>query len=140
MLDARKTIIVVDDDKTNLTAARNALLESHNVLTTASGKNLFGILEKVVPDLILLDVLMPDMDGYDVIKILKSNAKTADIPVLFLSAQSDNESEVKGLELGAADYIFKPFSRELLIRRVEMHLLMQQQTLELKRYSSPTLI
>ena len=117
MLKGRKTIIVVDDDRTNLTVARNVLLEKHNILTVSSGEKLFGILEKVTPHLILLDVKMPEMDGYDVIKILKANAKTADIPVLFLSAMSDSDSEVKGLSLGAVDYVFKPFSTELLRKR-----------------------
>ena len=131
----RKRIIMVDDDRTNLTVARNALSARYDVFTAPSGEKMFALLEKVLPDLILLDIEMPDMSGYDIIKILKSSEKTVDIPVIFLSAKVDPENEIKGLDLGAVDYIFKPYSRELLLKRVELHLLLEAQKQELKRYS-----
>jgi putative two-component system response regulator len=79
---------------------------------------------------------MPGMDGYEIIRILKSDSNTAGIPVIFLSALIDPESEIKGLNLGAVDYIIKPFSRELLLKRIELHLLVETQKNELKKYTS----
>ena len=131
----RKKIVVVDDSKANLTIARNMLVDRYDVFTVTSGEKLFMLLEKLIPDIILLDIGMPDMDGYDVIKILKESEKTASILVIFLTALIDPESEVKGLDLGAIDYIFKPFSKELLLKRIEMHLLLESQKQELLNYS-----
>nr|AGS54394.1 response regulator [uncultured bacterium contig00104] len=80
------------------------------------------MLEKNTPDLVLLDVEMPEMNGYEAIEIMKAKKETAKIPVIFLTAKSDNESELKGLSLGATDYIYKPFTPALLRKRIEMHL------------------
>ena len=135
MESERKKIIMVDDDRTNLTVAKNTLISRYDVFTVPSGKKLFDLLEKITPDLILLDIEMPDMNGYEVIKILKDTESTVDIPVIFLSAMIEPESEIKGLNLGAVDYIFKPFSRELLLKRIELHLLLESQKRELRRYS-----
>jgi len=132
----RKKIVVVDDSKANLTIARNMLADRYDVFTASSGEKLFGLLEKMKPDIILLDIGMPEMDGYEVIKILKGSKDTADISVIFLTALIDPESEVKGLDLGAIDYIFKPFSKELLLKRIEMHLLLESQKQELVHYST----
>ena len=99
MEDKREIIIMVDDDRTCLTVAKNNLVDRYDIFTIPSGSKLFQILEKVKPDLILLDIEMPDMSGYDVIKDLKKNDNTADIPVIFLTAKIDPESEVKGLSL-----------------------------------------
>ena len=135
MDDIRKKIIMVDDDRTNLTVARNALIDAYDVFTVPSGVKLFGLLEKIIPDLILLDVEMPDMNGYEVISKLKESETTAGIPVIFLSGKIDPSSEIEGLNLGAVDYIFKPFSKELLLKRIELHLLLEAQKQELKLYS-----
>ena len=132
----RKKIIMVDDDRTNLTVVKNALIDRYDVFTVPSGEKLFGLFEKVAPDLILLDIEMPEMNGYEVIRKLKDSEQTVDIPVIFLSGMIDPESEIEGLNLGAVDYIFKPFSRELLLKRIELHLLLEAQKQELKRYSS----
>ena len=131
----RHKIIMVDDNITTLTIAKNALIDAYDVITAPSGKKLFQLLEKFSPDLILLDIEMPEMSGYETIEILKKDKKTADIPVIFLSANIDPESEVKGLSLGAIDYITKPFSQELLLKRLEVHLLVEEQRRELKNYS-----
>ena len=135
MEQVRKKIIMVDDDRTNLTVAKNTLSARYDVFTVPSGEKLFTLLEKVTPDLILLDVEMPEMDGYEVIKTLKTSASTNAIPVIFLTARIDPENEVKGLSLGAVDYITKPFSRQLLLQRIELHLQLESQRLELKRYA-----
>jgi len=122
MPEEQKTIYLVDDNVTNLTLGRNALIEHYAVFTMNSGASLFKFLEKNIPDLILLDVEMPDMNGYEAIKILKSKAETKEIPVIFLTAKTDGESELEGLSLGAIDYITKPFSTPLLLKRIETHL------------------
>ena len=131
----RYTIIVVDDDLTNLTVARNAIADKHDVFPAPSGEKLFVLLEKLTPDLIILDVEMPEMNGYEVMKILKGREDTADIPVIFLTGVIDPFSEVEGLGLGAVDYITKPFSKELLLKRIEIHMLAETQRKEMENYS-----
>ena len=133
--NGKEIIILVDDDITNLLIGMNSLSDKYNVLTAPSGKKLFVLLEKMQPDLILLDIEMPEMDGYEVIRLLKRSEKTAHIPVLFLTAQIDPESEVKGLNLGAVDYVTKPFSSELLLKRVDLHIQLEKQKKELIRYN-----
>jgi putative two-component system response regulator len=127
----RDLVVMVDDDITNLTVGMSNLSESYDVFTAPSGKKLFALLEKVTPSLILLDIEMPEMNGYEVIQILKASEKTSNIPVIFLTATIDPRNEVKGLSLGAVDYITKPFSRELLIKRVNLHILFEKQKNEL---------
>ena len=131
----RKTIFMVDDNLTNLTVGKNALLGKYKVFTIPSGKKLFEMLDKTTPDMILLDIEMPDMNGYEIIKVLKSEPRTAEIPVIFLTARSDSGSELEGLSLGAIDYISKPFSPPLLLKRIEVHMLVEEQKLELENYS-----
>jgi len=127
----RKTVFLVDDDLTNLTVGISALEELYDVLTLSSGELLLKMLGKSVPDLILLDVEMPGMNGYEAIRHIKSDPSTAAIPVIFLTAKSDGGSELEGLSLGAVDYIIKPFSAALLLKRIEIHLLIEAQRLEL---------
>jgi putative two-component system response regulator len=136
MGDTRELIIIVDDDITNLTIARKNLIDQYAVFTAPSGKKLFSLLEKVMPDLIILDINMPEMNGYEVIHTLKSNSETAHIPVIFLTAKSGGDDELKGLSLGAVDYIIKPFSPPLLRKRIELHLLLKDQKQELIRLNS----
>jgi putative two-component system response regulator len=131
----RKKVIMVDDDLTNLVVAKATLTRSYDILTAPSAQKLFGLLERITPDLILLDVGMPEMDGYEVIKILKSSKETSDIPIVFLTGRTDPKSEVQGLSLGAVDYISKPISPELFLKRVESHLLLEARRQEMKRYS-----
>jgi putative two-component system response regulator len=133
MDDKRKTIILVDDDIIQLTAGKDILKDKYNVFPVPSGERLFAILEKVSPDLILLDIEMPAMNGYEVIKRLQNDTKTADIPVIFLSAHIDPGHELEGLRLGAVDYVFKPFSPLLLMRRIDNHMLIASLKRELKR-------
>ena len=115
----RKTIFLIDDDLTSLTMGKNILAENYNVFTFNSGERVLKMLEKNIPDLILLDIEMPEMNGYDVIKIIKNKEETKNIPVVFLTAKDDFESEFKGLSLGAIDYITKPFEPSLLLKRIE---------------------
>jgi len=127
----RKSIFLVDDDLTNLTIGINTLGNEYNVVTLNSGARLLKMLEKKIPDLILLDVDMPEMNGYEAIMRIKSNNKFKHIPVIFLTAKSDSDSELEGLSLGAIDYITKPFSPPLLLKRIELHLLVESQKHEL---------
>lgn len=110
----RDTIIIVDDDATNLAIGRSALEDEYDVFTALSGDKLFRILEKVTPDMILLDIEMPGMSGYDVMGVLKESEKYAGIPVVFVSGHTDPESRSEALNMGAVGYIVKPFSRDLL--------------------------
>jgi putative two-component system response regulator len=136
MENQRNTIILVDDNITTLTLGSFTLTEKYDVFTIPSGEKLFKLLEKVKPNLILLDIDMPEMDGYEVIKRLKANPKTADIPVIFLSGKTDTGSELEGLSLGAVDYIAKPLSPPLLLKRIELHLLVEKQKKALRNFSA----
>ena len=136
MTDVRKTIFLVDDDVTNLVVGKNALSEKYNVVTLNSGPTLFSFLKRVKPDLILLDITMPEMNGYQVMKQLKSNPQTKDIPIIFLTALDSEETEYEGLSLGARDFVTKPFSPMLLLKRIELHLLVESQRQELIKYNN----
>ena len=127
-----KNIILVDDDMVNLTMGYDALASEYDVVTVDSGARLFRILDRFVPDLILLDIEMPEMSGYDVIKLLKDKEETKNIPVIFLTAKSSGDNELKGLSMGAIDYIIKPFAPQLLQKRVEVHMLIERQRKELE--------
>jgi putative two-component system response regulator len=127
MESERKLILMVDDHPANLRIGLNYLSEKYEVATAPSAKKMFGLLEKNSPALILLDIDMPEMDGYEAIKILKSKPETAHIPVIFLTGRSEADDELEGLTLGAIDYITKPFQPQLLLKRVEVHLLVESQ-------------
>jgi len=131
MAEDKKIIYLVDDELTSLMLGKKILAEHYEVFTMDSGAAFLEFLKKGVPDLILLDVEMPEMNGYETIKIIKSDEKTKDIPVIFLTAKADEYHELKGLSLGAMDYITKPFSKSVLLKRVEMHLNMAA---EIKNY------
>jgi putative two-component system response regulator len=131
----QKKIFLVDDNVTNLTIGKNALIGKYNVFTIPSGEKLLKMLEKIIPDLILLDIEMPEMDGYEAIKIIKNDNRTSNIPVIFLTARTETANELEGLSLGAIDYITKPFSPPLLLKRIEVHLLVEEQKSELKNYN-----
>ncbi|MDR3122909.1 MAG: response regulator [Treponema sp.] len=132
MQNEKKKVVLVDDNPVNLKLARNTLMERYNVFTVPSAEKLFQLLEQTLPDLILLDVVMPEISGYEAIETLKSNPRTAGIPVIFLTSKTDTVSELEGFSLGAIDYISKPFSPQLLLKRVEVHLLLESQKVELK--------
>jgi len=116
----KKTIFVVDDSNTNLSLAEKALQDQYRVITLPSAAKMFKFLEKTTPDLILLDIEMPEMDGFEALSRLKEN-KT-DIPVVFLTSLLDAKVEVKGFQLGVIDFITKPFSAPVLINRIKTHL------------------
>jgi DNA-binding response OmpR family regulator len=127
MAEEQKKIIAVDDVPENLAAIRNTLKDMYEVYPCASAFKMFELLEHVKPDLIMMDVKMPDMDGYEAIKKLKGDDRFKSVPVIFLSAMSDETSEMEGLKLGAVDYIHKPFVTPLLLQRIKIHMSMSEQ-------------
>jgi len=131
----KELIILVDDNPANLLAGINVLSKNYTVATAPSAEKLFGLLENSKPALILLDIDMPGMDGYETIKKLKAQELTKDIPVIFLTGKTESGDELEGLSLGAIDYITKPFQPPLLLKRIEVHLLVGRQTVELKNFN-----
>jgi len=117
-----KTIFVVDDSDTNLSMAEAALEECYRVMTMPSAEKMFDLLEKITPDLILLDIEMPQMDGFEALKRLKAEDRWSGIPVMFLTGRTDADVEVHGFEMGAVDFVTKPFSAPVLQNRIKTHL------------------
>jgi putative two-component system response regulator len=117
-----KTIFVVDDSDTNLSMAETALENEYRVMTMPSAAAMFSLLAKIKPDLILLDIEMPDIDGFTALNKLKSEDRWADIPVMFLTGRTDADVEARGFEMGAIDFVTKPFSAAVLSNRIKTHL------------------
>ncbi len=121
--DERPLILIVDDTPTNIQVLAEALRVNYRVRVAGSGKAVFEIISKLgAPDLILLDVMMPEMDGYEVCRRLKAKPETKHIPVIFVTAKSDAEDEEHGLNMGAVDYIAKPFHLPIIAARVRNHI------------------
>ncbi|NIN01602.1 MAG: response regulator, partial [candidate division Zixibacteria bacterium] len=113
----------VDDNTTNLQVLHEILGgRGYRLLIAKNGETALSIAHKAKPSLILLDIMMPGMDGYEVCRRLKADPETQDIPVIFLSALDDTKDKVKGLDLGAVDYVSKPFQAEEVIALVNTHL------------------
>lgn len=123
-IDKNNTLIlVVDDNSQNLNVISSLLkIEEYKFALANSGQKAIEIADRTVPDIILLDIMMPGMDGYEVCKILKENEKTKNIPIIFLTAKSETEDIVKGFELGGVDYVVKPFRQAELLQRIDTHL------------------
>lgn len=130
----KKKVMIIDDNVTNLNIARMALEQQYEVFLLPSGEKALKLLARIVPDLILLDVDMPDMDGFEVIRRIKQFPHPlCNIPVIFVTAKNDSNSEFEGLNLGAVDYITKPFSFPLLLKRVDLHLQLQRYSKHLEK-------
>ena len=130
----KRRVIIVDDNAVNLRIGLNALKDDYQVSTVPSGEKLFTVVEKTSADLILLDIEMPGMNGFEVFKQLKANSKTASIPVIFLTASDSLEFERLGFTLGAADYIHKPYYAPFLCKRIALHLQAEQLGRENREY------
>ena len=134
MQDAEKySVLVVDDESSNIMTLSHILSPLYTVYAAKSGKNAIKAAHKYLPDLIMLDVIMPEMDGYDVITELKSSEKTKNIPVVFITGLSGPGEEEKGLSLGAADYITKPFSSEVVRLRIRNQITVLEQMRAIER-------
>ncbi|MCL2242985.1 MAG: response regulator [Treponema sp.] len=116
--EAKKKIVYVDDMNTSLLILKKALKEHYEIFLANSTKKMQKILKKIMPDLILLDVNMPDTDGYELIKILKTDKHYSSIPVIFITGNDDKESVQEGLKLGAAAYVIKPFNALKMIETI----------------------
>jgi PleD family two-component response regulator len=133
-------ILIVDDNATNIQILNSTLKHEFKTSFAMSGIDAMQRVHSIAPDLILLDIMMPDMDGFEVCKRLKEDEKLRDIPVIFITALGDADEESKGLQLGAADYITKPFNQDIVLLRVRNHLelkkrrdALEQRTLELEK-------
>jgi diguanylate cyclase (GGDEF)-like protein len=116
------TILIVDDEPLNIELLGQTLSDSAEIIFATAGKEALRIASDQRPDLILLDVLLPDMDGYEVCRRLKADEKTKSIPIIFVTAMDQEADEARGLEAGAIDYITKPFRPPIVRARVSNHL------------------
>ncbi|MDR3000419.1 MAG: diguanylate cyclase [Fibromonadaceae bacterium] len=132
--DEKKRILIVDDDRSNILALNHILKPAYSTLAAIDGQKGIEIAKTVIPDLILLDVVMPGMSGFEVLTELKHNDITSEIPVIFITALDKSEDEEKGLSLGAADYITKPFSNPIVKVRVKTQLKIVDYIREIKRF------
>lgn len=114
-----KHILLVDDVSTNLKCAGLILRSKYKVTMVKSGREALECMENMVPDLVLLDIRMQGMDGYEVMEHMKENPMTAEIPVILLTADNEQESEERGFALGAVDFIRKPIEPQILLDRIE---------------------
>ncbi|MCL2702402.1 MAG: response regulator [Defluviitaleaceae bacterium] len=108
--EKKNSVLIVDDERSNISMLRSILGQDYTVYASSDGQAAIETAEEFTPDVILLDIIMPDMDGYDVIAALKDSKTTKDIPVIFITGLDNPEAEEKGLALGAAGFIPKPFN------------------------------
>ena len=127
-------VMIVDDNKTNLIMAKKALEDTYDVIPMSSGVMALEFLRDMPepPDILLLDIDMPDINGFYVISEVKNQERLADMPVIFLTAQDDNGTEIEGYSLGAIDYITKPYTTALLRKRIDIHCQAIENTRKLK--------
>jgi signal transduction histidine kinase len=131
----KNIILIVDDDKMDLEILNNILSLDYTIYMTKNGSTAIDIANKYLPDLILLDIIMPEMNGYEVLAALKKSPKTQDIPAIFITGLDSVEDEEKGLSLDAADFIHKPFSSTIVKLRVRNQIQIVNQIREIKIYS-----
>lgn len=123
----RQTILIVDDTAANIQVLNESLQAEYRILFATNGSEALKVAAHSTPDLILLDIMMPEMDGYEVCQRLKNDPSLKDIPVIFNTALSEVKNEKKGLDLGAADYITKPFNPDIMRLRIRNHLKLKEQ-------------
>ena len=130
-------ILIVDDMPDNLSLLMQMLTEhGYRVRPVLNGKLALQVVQNSLPDLILLDILMPGIDGYEVCRRLKAEEHTRDIPIIFISALDDTMDKVKAFELGGVDYITKPFQEKEVLARVKTHLDLRQAKEEIRRMNA----
>ena len=122
----QQTIFVVDDSDVILHEAEEGLSPYYNVLTIPNGMSMFAMLKNIRPSLILLDIAMPEINGFQVLEVLKKHNRYSNIPVMFLTGMTDEETKAKCFELGAVDFVTKPFSIPVLANRIKLHLNMSR--------------
>jgi len=127
MISEKTKILIVDDTPENLDILQGLLQDEYQLFAAPAGEIAIQIAKKQVPDLILLDIMMPGMDGYEVCRQLKADESTKDIPVIFITAKVETNDEVKGFNVGGVDYITKPFSPQAVLARVKAHLALKRE-------------
>ena len=127
------SVLLVDDIKENIDILNEILKDDYKIKAATNGKTALMIAEKFRPDIILLDIIMPEMDGYEVCRCLKENPVTKNIPVIFVTAKDEDIDEAKGFEVGAADYISKPIRSLIVKSRVKTQLALSHQMYELSK-------
>jgi putative two-component system response regulator len=133
MAAEKQTVLVVDDTTEKIDVLVGTLKDNYNVKAAINGEMALKIAQDSPPDMILLDVMMPGIDGYEVCRQLKEDFRTKHIPVVFVTAKIEMEDELRGLELGAVDYVTKPISPPVVMARVRTHLALHDQNRELDR-------
>ncbi len=124
---AQKLILIVDDTPLNIGVISGALKDSYKTKVATNGEKALALASgEEKPDLILLDIMMPGMDGYEVCSRLKTDPATSEIPVIFLTGQTSAEDETRGFEVGGVDYVHKPFSPAVVKARVRSHILLRE--------------
>jgi putative two-component system response regulator len=126
--EKKNSILIADDERSNISLLRNMLNTEYTVYAAIDGQGAIDAAEKFLPDIILLDIIMPEMDGYEVIGALKSHEKMRDIPVIFITGLDNQEAEEKGLAMGAADFIPKPFNSAIVKLRVQNQMILLNRT------------
>src|SRR6516225_486040 len=124
--EEKKVVLLVDDAPANIQVVNSILKDAYKIRVATNGAKALELAKGTpAPDLVLLDIVMPEMDGYEVCTRLKSDPETRDIPVIFLTGQTETEDETRGFEVGAVDYIHKPFSPAIVKARVHTHLVLR---------------
>jgi len=122
-----KTILIVDDEPLSIRILQHQLEAEYKILLAQSGEEALKMLSYAIPEIILLDILMPNMDGYALYRKIRQQPELGEIPILFITCLENQESEAEGLALGASDYIHKPFQPDLVRLRVKNHLALHDQ-------------
>ena len=131
----KHSVLIVDDDTSNIIALTHILQQEYRILISKTGSSAISAAEKHLPDVILLDIIMPEMDGYAVISEIKKSEKIREIPVIFITGLNKPDDEEKGLSLGASDYITKPFSPAIVLLRIKNQLMILDQLRTIRRLS-----
>ena len=129
----RPRVLVVDDQAANVQALYHVLSADYQVFVATGGVQAERLVREKAPDLVLLDVVMPDLDGYQVCAHLKADPETRDIPVIFVTGKDDEDAETRALDIGAVDFIAKPINPRIVRARVRTHITLKQQTDQLRR-------
>ncbi len=133
--ESKPKLLIVDDQTINIQVLHQAFASEFQVFMATSGAKALTICAAHAPDLVLLDVMMPEMDGYEVCTLLKANPLTADIPVIFVTAHTDDASEEHGLDVGAVDFISKPINMKIVRARVKAHIALKRQSDILRNFA-----
>ena len=121
-MEDKNKILIVDDNATNIAVLEEILADEYNVMTAISGEGCLAVVETFRPDLILLDIMMPGIDGYETCRRIRANATLKNVRIILVSAQISGSKRLKGCEVGADDYVTKPFGEKELLTKVRFYL------------------